>query len=265
MKKQQQMGVGLFSTLMLCLAAWGATRAQQPPANMPPAHALPGNPAAPATPGVDTYETVSVGTGGGNGGGWRSPLYGLSYLNIPEVQEELKLTRDQIAYLKRAPGQSSSYSQAMEQVGGQARMAADPAARMLFYRLLTSAERSIVADTLSEVQIKRHREICIQWEGIGALRRQDVADALGLTTEQRAKIGAYGMERESQMRAHFANRTPATPVTTQRTARPVKDAVWEEFRLKCRVLLTPAQLKQWQEMNGPVFKWLAHSRGQDLS
>ena len=261
MKKLSLAALRELSLLALCLSVCGAAHAQSPVSNTPPANVT----APPAAAILDDYEVVSVSATGGNLGGWRGPLYGLSYFNIPEVQEELKLTPDQIKHLTKGSGAGSIISEAMEEVGGRERMAADPTARLLFYRLITAAERSIVADMLNEAQLKRHREICIQWEGINALRRQDVADALHLTSEQRAKIGARGMARESYMRALFANTTPTTTRAARHVSKPPKDSRWEDLRLKCRDLLTPAQLKQWQEMNGPPFKWLAHSRGQDYS
>ena len=263
MKRQQQIGFRVCSTLALCLAMSGGAQAQNPPANTPPA-----NPSATsATAVVDTYEAVKVHTGnkGGIGISYRLPLYGFSYLNIMEVQEELKLTREQIANLTKARQKAYSEFDPMQEAGGSERLAADPAARVLFYRLEGTVQRGIVADMLTEVQLKRHHEICIQWEGIRALRRQEVADALRLMPEQRAQITTYELAWDKFLKSSFSHLPqPVTPAQG-RAYKAANDNAFQTMRLKCRALLTPAQLKQWQEMNGPTFKWLAHSRGQDYS
>ena len=108
-------------------------------------------------------------------------------------------------------------------------------------KLLESLER-----WLTTAQIKRFKEIDVQQRGIEVLCEYDIADLLSLTSEQRQQLDRVAAD--VIRRAHeVAARDPFGSFEAEKRFS-------KEAREKAVGLLTPHQLKVWQELNGRPFE-----------
>lgn len=123
---------------------------------------------------------------------------------------------------------------------------------------------------LKSAQVKRLRELDLQWRGPLALADPKVADALKLNAEQRDKVTtalhdyqAAAVTIRRQMMPSLgqpgkAGGAPAPPSVEEMRARRVKaqkdmDQARQEAGEKALAVLTPEQQKRWQEMLGKPF------------
>jgi len=126
---------------------------------------------------------------------------------------------------------------------------------------------------LKSAQVKRLRELDLQWRGPLALADPKVADALKLSSEQRDKVAAVLRDYQAavvnirmQARPGFngagtvgASQTaPAPPSVEEIRARMTKaqkeiDQARQEAGEKTLAVLSPEQQKRWQQMLGKPF------------
>ena len=126
---------------------------------------------------------------------------------------------------------------------------------------------------LKSAQVKRLRELDLQWRGPLALADLKVADALKLNSEQRDKIAAILQDyraavmniRRQSMSGFRAPGNPAQPQTPptppsaqelqerESKAQKQMEQARQEAGDKALSVLAPEQQKRWQEMLGKPF------------
>jgi hypothetical protein len=111
-------------------------------------------------------------------------------LLIPEVQTELKLDSDLIEKVKAFAEESQTklreeFELVREQGLGEAEMRAEMADVMEEFRVKDTAE---VAKLLSPEQFDRLKQLMLQQQGASAVVQKDVAEAIGLAEDERAKL-----------------------------------------------------------------------------
>jgi serine/threonine protein kinase len=165
------------------------------------------------------------GRGPGRGGpwAWASAEGGASFLlDQPSVREDLKLTEEQVREIGRLTRQPRD--------GGMER-------RRLSPEEWQAQERAVI-DVLRPEQARRLKEIALQQRGVHALASRDVADDLGLSSEQRARIRAI---------QDAARRGMSGP----------KDARQDALRAageQVLNVLTAEQKARWKDMTGEPFR-----------
>lgn len=159
------------------------------------------------------------------------------------VQEELKLTADQKASLKKLDAKRSEAIKAFQ--AGDRKKAQD---------LIQEANMEVakVVDALDPKQKKRLEQIQLQTMGLFAFGLPKVRDTLKLTDKQKDEIQAISktFQKDAQkafeeMKGDFTKFPEVNKkVTTMR----------KEAQAKVAALLTPAQKKTWEEMTGKPFE-----------
>jgi hypothetical protein len=199
-------------------------------------------------------------------------LYGAALLHIPEVRKEIGMTREQVLTWYETQKRLREEKSADIQTTDVEAFRQDRDTREKWETAWQAREEEALNRILTPAQRKRHKQISLQWWGTGVLRRVEVADELRLTPAQRAQIKTVFARYEEKMRKlretwqqRPTNPQPAVLLPNKVRLRQVQDPTtpYNVMRREMLAVLTPAQKKQWQEMTGPVFKWLAHSRGHD--
>jgi hypothetical protein len=199
-------------------------------------------------------------------------VYGLGFLEIREVQQELGMSREQVARLREVRQQVAELkNKALREAGGIEALNNDPGALRELERIRRDLDITAADALLNSEQRKRHKQIILQWWGTGVLRRMEVADELGLSSEQRERIAVvyqrYEQKRQVLLETGLKQERKEPPVLVSNAVRlrQLQDpnTPYNVMRREILAVLMPAQKKQWEEMKGPVFKWLAHSRGHD--
>ena len=153
----------------------------------------------------------------------------LLLLTRPEIRAELKLSAEQTTGAERALTELYARAAALKGKTGPEALAGR--------RAIDEAQESWLRTSLSEAQRKRLLEIDLQWEGASALKsRPVVADHLGLTNEQRARLAEAIAERDHQRDADA-------------------DLFESEKQLTrtVRAMLTQEQQDRWKAMLGHSF------------
>ena len=158
--------------------------------------------------------------------GYGSGAHSLVLLRKKEVQDELKLDRDQRAKL--------------DEIAGRRQTVADPKKRQEKNAQLGKAAEKI----LSSAQFTRFKEISLQAYGISAVTDPIVTKTLGITGDQLKGLQA--------IQSGFGEQLKTLP-TREREKR-----FWqlqEEALEKVMTLLTPAQRERFEKMRGKPFKF----------
>lgn len=182
-------------------------------------------------------------------------------LQIPEVQKELKLDDAQVDLLKQLSMELREKGQSLFQ-NAQNLSREERDKRFADFR--AESEKKI-GEILDAKQKARLRQLELQQSGMRGLSRPDVQDELKLTADQRAKIkAALDGEREA-FRAAFQGFGGAGQNMTQeqrqeafRKAGEVRTAT----EGKLTAILTDAQKKQYQAMQGAAFTFPERQRRQ---
>jgi Spy/CpxP family protein refolding chaperone len=185
----------------------------------------------------------------GNRGG-RGGFGGSSFLlQMPEVQKELALDPGQVELLK---GLNGGFNR--ESFQGLS----DDERRKKFTELRAQREKQ-VAEILNAKQVTRLKQLEIQQAGTRALDREDVATALKLTADQKAKIDAAQDAERTAMEpifASFRGNNGQRPTDAQRDETRKKMAdIRTSTETKILAVLTEPQKKQFESMKGAAFKF----------
>jgi len=134
-----------------------------------------------------------MGMRGGPGGGGVSGL-----LRNPQVQEELKLSEEQTDQLRQVASEAFEgmrdlfpSREEMEKLGEEERAAKRQEAMEKFQKEAAKRAPEIekkIAEILEKGQFKRLKQIELQVQGVNALVRPDIGQALGLSEDQQAEI-----------------------------------------------------------------------------
>jgi Spy/CpxP family protein refolding chaperone len=160
-------------------------------------------------------------------------------LSQKSVQEELKLTEEQIKKVQETQTKQRESFQGLQQLSQDER-------REKFQALAKDNEK-VVKDILKPDQVKRLKQISLQQRGLQAVNDPEVATALNLTEEQKAKVKSMQEENRTAARdlRQGGNRDEArTKLQEMRKAN-------EE---KIQTLLTSEQKAKWKELTGEPFK-----------
>ncbi len=167
------------------------------------------------------------------------------------VQDELKLSDEQI---KKATEQVEKQRESfaglrdLSQEERQAKMQEN-----------AKANQAVLAEILKEDQLKRFKQISLQQRGGQALADPEVAQALGLSTEQKDRIQAIQEASQGELRELFeAGAGGGDRQELQKKAETLRASVNE----KSTAVLTPEQQTKWKEMTGAPFKGEIRRQGR---
>jgi serine/threonine protein kinase len=162
-------------------------------------------------------------------------------LQEPAVQKELRLSdaqREAVARIDRR------WRKALVESG---RRGPGEAERRRL--ALAREQEQDVAQLLQPAQRQRFRQIALQALGPGAFREPDVVAALKLRAEQRDRIRAIEADVFFPRPYHPGRGTPPGE-GSRRTREELRSAAMQ----RVQAVLTPEQVKRWEEMTGPPFK-----------
>ena len=199
MKRLVQIGAVAALTVVLC----GAAQAQQ--------RQRPGGP------------------GGFGGGGV------LFYLGQKSVQEELKLSDEQVKKIKELTEKQRESFQGLRDLSQE-----DRRAKM---QELAKANDKAMGEILKAGQLKRAKQIALQQMGAGALRNEEVAKALNISEEQKDKIREIQAKSREEMQG----------LGRDEDARKKRQEIMKATTEKVMGVLTAEQKTKLKEMQGETF------------
>jgi hypothetical protein len=175
----------------------------------------------------------------------------------PKVQVELSLADDQKTkldlLLKTRAKEHAEYQKTVEGLDEDAR-------RRKLVEMVEDQEQDL-EEVLHPDQRERLAQIALQFFGTMTFRSPEVVDTLKLTSEQRKAMRAVEREamhvHQKELEAWWKQRGPrdreaASTTGTPDTPRPPRPTR-ESLVAKVLTVLTPEQLKKWQEMVGAPF------------
>ena len=190
------------------------------------------------------------GPGFGGPGGFGGGNIGF-LVQMPEVQKELKLEQTQIELLQdlRQNGPRPNFQELQN---------LSPEERQKRFQAMQADQEKKVGEILNKQQMSRLKELQLQQQGVRALDRVEVANALKLTGDQKNQVkNAIQGEREV-MRQAFQGFQPggAQPSDEERQAafKKIQDTR-TATDAKLNAILTPAQKQQLTTMQGAKFNF----------
>ncbi|MEX0585361.1 MAG: hypothetical protein WD176_01865 [Pirellulales bacterium] len=191
--------------------------------------------------------------GGGFGGGTTD------LLAIPEVRTELKVTDEQASKVEDLARKAAEERRALRPERGAQPSDEERAELRKKGQELSKKTDEELGKILDATQVARLKQLRLQRDGVGALGRTEVADELGLSTEQKDKIAKILGEARGQ----FGQGGQRGGTAEERRARA------EEFRKQrekvqsdITATLTDAQKTKFTEMKGAEFKFPERQSGQ---
>jgi Spy/CpxP family protein refolding chaperone len=191
-----------------------------------------------------------MGMGGGMGGGVTQLLM------IKEVREELNLDEDQITELEEmGKAMRESFAGMRRPEPGQEpdRKAMEEAMEKMRKAAMEAEEK--LSDILDPKQLERLVGLMIQRDKTGSLNSKIVADKLGITEDQKAKMA--DLAKESMEKWGEMMRGGFNP-----EMRDKMRAFREESEAKVMGVLTSEQKEQMESLKGPEFKFPEPQWGQ---
>ena len=179
--------------------------------------------------------------GGGRGGAGGAS--GVMLVQQKSVQDELKLSEDQIEKLKQVSAKMR------ESFGGGGGGGDREEARKKFEEARQAADKDIHA-ILTADQAKRLKEVVLQQVGPTALARPELAKEIGLTDDQTAKIKEITDALTTETRGQFQ----AGGGGDREEARKKMATLRKETGDKVLAVLKDDQKKAWEKLVGEPFK-----------
>ena len=172
---------------------------------------------------------------GGRGGGRGRGPNPLMLLTQKSVQQDLKLSSDQVQKIDDLGAKQRESFQGLRDLSRDERRQK--------MQELTKQNEQAVAGILNPDQTKRLHQIMLQLRGAGAFTDSKVADALNLTDDQKQKIQTIEEDARNSMREarQSGNREKAQEIR--------KDSL-----AKVMNVLTDEQKTKWKDMTGEPFK-----------
>jgi hypothetical protein len=171
-------------------------------------------------------------------------------LQAPGVQEELKLTDEQVRKINEIVEQTmSDYRDGFSRLG----VGAPSGERQALQEELYEKMRKALARILTPGQEKRLWQINLQAKRTGALLMPEVRQKIVLSAEQERKIRAIMEDGRREMN-DLGDGPQGYPEETQKKL----NAVGEQTRQNIMSVLTEAQKKTFREMTGKPFDFQAH-------
>ncbi|MCS7263611.1 MAG: hypothetical protein NZ805_02120 [Armatimonadetes bacterium] len=175
------------------------------------------------------------------------PMMMLGLLRSPQVQRELKITEEQRTKLEQLGEQLREKFRGL----GQELRDLPPEERGKRVESMNAEVEKELAKVLDEKQLKRLKQIALQFEGYAALARPSVAKEVGLTEGQLKQIREILREANEKRRDLFQQGPPADPQARFQEMRKIRDWVDEQIGK----LLTEQQKQKWQQLVGEPFKF----------
>lgn len=183
---------------------------------------------------------------GGQGGGFRGGMAGPRLLLNPSVQQELKLSPEQIQKIQALLGrQGGAPPGGGPPGGGGQRMTPEEREKM------RAEQEKQIKQILDASQYARYQQIALQQEGPAAFARKEVADALGLTESQRSQVRAI---LDAQRQAQQDMFQGGGGGGDRQAMREAMQKLREETNKKLLALLTKEQSDKWTAMLGKPFQ-----------
>jgi hypothetical protein len=209
--------------------------------------------------GLIACSLSALAQGGGRGQGRMGMMGGgMMMLSIPEVQQELKMTPDQISKLQsKSQEVRQATMELMREAGGpQAFQEMSQEERQQLMEKMQAIQKKAISELLNADQQKRYHQLELQQQGVMAFGRKEVREALKLTADQGEKIQEIQRSqmqamREAMQGVDFQNMTDEERQAMQRRMEALQKATYD----KCVAVLTAEQQKQWKEMIGEPFKF----------
>jgi primosomal protein N' len=173
---------------------------------------------------------------GKGGRGFR--MNNLMLITQKSVQEELKMTEDQVTKAQEALKAQFASFKGLKDLSKEERKEKMAEAN--------KAADKAVADILKEGQVKRVKQIALQVGGVRSILRKEVASSLKLSDDQKEKIAAIEKDAGKEMRELFQGGKG------EGTAAKIA-ALRKSTMEKAQGVLTDEQKKQWEEMTGAPF------------
>jgi len=174
----------------------------------------------------------------------------LELLRKDQVQKDLRLTEEQKSRLKKAADQTLSDLR-RQSVTWASMSPEDRRKKIAEFREQT---RTRLHEALTPAQVERLRQIRLQWDQATALADSDVADALQLSEEQRARIrGVLGRMRQ-RLREALRTRPDAKQLSPEEAQSRLRELQQEAVQ-DALGLLTPRQRENLEKMKGKPLQW----------
>jgi Spy/CpxP family protein refolding chaperone len=202
------------------------------------------------------------GGGGGFGRGFGGGA-GLGMLRIPEVQQELKMTQDQISKIDDEQQTVRDGMQDIFQNAGGNPQDMTPAQRADMASKIQALNDKAVGDILTDpAQLKRYHELALQRQGAAALAQKAVQDQLNLTDDQRKQITDIQAKGQADQQAAIqaAGGFQAFGSMSDDDRAKFRDkmtSIQNDTNTKLLAVLTDAQKAQWKTMQGAPFTFPA--------
>jgi len=178
------------------------------------------------------------GRGFGGGGGFGGPN-NLGLLSQKSVQDELKLTEDQIKQV------TAETEKQRESRGALADLSREE--RQKKFAEQSQAGDKAAAGILQPDQLKRLKQISLQQRGGRAFSDPDVAQSLALTDKQKELASTIQQGAQSDLRELFQ-------AGADGEARAKIREIQKKTSEKVLEILTPEQQTKWKELTGEPFK-----------
>ena len=176
---------------------------------------------------------------GGPGMMMRSPLF---LLTQKAVQEELKLSDEQVQKAQAAIGEQ------MRTAGpGLQGLEPDEAAKRR--KEMSAKADKVVAEILTPEQAKRFKQVRLQVQGVRAMSDPEIVKELKITDDQQRKIKEIQDDNQKEMR-----KLRQDAGATQKEMRERQEELRKSTHEKLMSILTDDQKTKWKEMTGEPFK-----------
>jgi hypothetical protein len=174
-------------------------------------------------------------------GGPGGMISGVFLLGQKSVQQELKLTEEQVKKITEAGEKMRS------EFGNLQGLEGDERAKKI--QELREESRKTVAGILSKDQAKRFKQISLQVQGLRAVGNPEVAKELKITDDQKEKVKELQQQAGQDIRKIFEDAAGDFAA-----ARKKIDEYNKGFNEKVLKLLTDEQKTKWKELTGKPFK-----------
>lgn len=212
-----------------------------------------------------------TGSGSGSGGGFGSCK--LAPLTQKPVQQELKLTRDQIRKLSELQRKQEQSMRTLISTVKFDELFKEPESLQKKWVEIATVGEKAVDDILNTAQRKRLQEISLQQRGGNALSDPDVAEKLQLSDEQKRQIQDIQAEGIKELRdlgfkemqglmelgpnpfdfGKAFDKMRQGQKTMEKMGKKTEE-VSKAMSDKCLAMLTTEQRATWKEMTGKSFK-----------
>lgn len=189
-------------------------------------------------------------------GGMFGRAGGLQMLRMEPVQQELKMTPEQVGKIQTKQQEvMQAMRDAFQSAGGFQQMS--PEERQKLMAKMQDLQEKAVADILSTDQLKRYHQLDLQLAGPTAIaQRPALQEALKLTAEQKTKIADIERQSNEDRRAamqgvDFQNMSAEDRQKLMDKNQSITKAAGE----KIVAVLNDDQKKQWTAMLGEPFKF----------